>query len=55
MSITDTIKGEKKILFIATEDRSLDLFFDSPMHCPLFQLVILNATSHLVIFVLFYV
>ena len=30
------IRGEKNFVFIATEDRSQDLIFDSPMHYPLF-------------------
>ena len=46
---------EKMFLFIATEDRSYDVIFDSPMHYPLFSLVNLPATPHLLIFVFFFV
>ncbi len=48
------LKVEKNFLFIATEDRSQDLIFDSPMHYPLFLLVILIATQHMLIFVVSY-
>ena len=46
-------KVKKNFSFIATENRSHDLIIDSPIHRPLFLLVIPTATSHLVIWVLF--
>ncbi len=46
---------EKNFLFIAVEDRSQDLIFDSPMHYQLFQLVILPANFHLLKFVYIFV
>ncbi len=45
--ITETINMEKNLSFFATEDLSQDLIFDCLLHCPLFYLVIVPASSHL--------